>query len=527
MVPISRFRLSRRAAAAVLVSMMVLGGVTHVSPRNAAAAVHRAGSDPNTLTIGWELETSTMDPIHNPLNQDIWVFVNIYDQLVRTANDGASLTPDLATSWDISKDGLVYTFHLRKGVVFHNGQPLTSQDVKFTLDRARDPNKNPAWAWSLAAVKNIAAPDASTVVITLHHLWAPFLSDVSLFDAGVIPEAYFKKVGAAYLSSHPIGTGPYMFETWKRGQYLRLKKNSRYWAASQFPMQHVEFDLIPNANTRLLKVEAGELDVDNVLPFNQVAEVKNNPAVKVGIDRSTRIDYFIFNTKVKPFDDVNVRQAINHAIDRAAIVRAVLYGYGTPANSFIPAGAIDYDPNIPVAKYDLNLARQYLSKSSVPHGFSMTMETRAGNAAWDETAVIFKAEVAPLGIKVDIKPLDPTTESQNETVGKYHFTEEYWTNDIPDPDELVTWSVNYNPGSWNFFTWYNNPQAARLSSQAEQVNDPATRQRLYFQIQQIWARDMWLPALYYSPFINAIAPNVQGFHQNPLGYFVLQGVHKT
>jgi peptide/nickel transport system substrate-binding protein len=486
-----------------------------------------AASDPTTLTVGWTTETKTLDPVNNPQNPDIWVMVNIYDQLIRTGNDGTTLNPDLATSWNISNGGTVYTFHLRKGVVFQNGAPLTAADVKFCLDRARNPKES--WSWTLAAIKSVAAPNPSTVVVTLLHPWAPFLSDVSLFDAGIYPMAYFKAKGASYMSSHPIGTGPYMFDTWKRGQYLRLTKNPHYWMASQFPMQHIAFYLIPDDNTRLLKVEAGELDVDNVLPQNQVAAVKNNPAVQVVIDRSTETEYLTPNTLVKPFGDINVRQAINHAIDRAAIVKAVLYGYGTPANSFMPKGAIDYDPNIPVPTYSLSLARQYLSKSSVPHGFSMTMEVPDGNKEWTETAQILQSELAALHIKVNIKLEDPTTLFQNQQANppKYNFTENLWTNDIPDPDELVAFSANYALGSWNFFTWYNNPAVSALSHQAEQSNDNATRQRLYYQIQQMWSQDVWFMSLYYVPFINAVSSNVHGFHESPLGYFVFSGVHKS
>jgi len=523
MISVRKIRAARPLAAALLLSTLVLGSA-RVVPAGVQAAVSHA-SDPNTLTIGWDTETKTLDPVNNPQNPDIWVDVNIYDMLIRTGNDGKSLTPDLATSWNISKDGTVYTFHLRPGVKFHDGTTLTAADVKFCLDRARDPKQ--AWSWTLAAIKKVEAPNSSTVVVTLTHPWAPFLSDVSLFDAGIYPMAYFQKHGASYMSSHPIGTGPYMFEKWVRGQYLRLKKNPNYFMAGKFPMQHVEFDLIPDANTRLLKVEAGELDVDNVLPHNQISAAKSNPAVQVVIDPSTETEYLDFNTRVKPFGDVNVRQAINHAIDRAALIRAVLYGIGTPANSFIPKGAIDHDPNIPVPTYDLKLAKQYLSKSSVPHGFSMTMEVAAGNKEYEQTAQVFQNEMAALGIKVTLNPMDPTTLFNNQNVGKYHFTETLWTNDIPDPDELVAFTCNYASGSWNFLTWYNNPKVTALSHQAEQSNDSATRQRLYYQIQEIWAHDVWIIALYYVPFVNAVSSHVHGFHENPLGYFNLQGVTKS
>jgi len=524
MTRLRRSSFSRWTLAAALLSALTLGGALHATPDRAQAA-HGAATDMSTLSIGWAIETKTLDPVNKPQNPDIWVVVNIYDQLVRVGNNGATLQPDLATSWDIANGGKVYTFHLRPGVVFQNGQPLTAADVKFCLDRARDPNQ--LWSWTLAAVQSVDAPNASTVRVTLKHPWAPFLSDIALFDTGVYPAAYYKKVGVSYMSSHPIGTGPYALQEWKRGQYLRLVKNARYFMASQFPMQHVEYDLIPNDNTRLLKVEAGELDVDNVLPYNQIAALQRNQAAAAVLDPSTQTNYLAFNTHVAPFNDVKVRQAMSHAIDRASIVKAILYGYGSPANSFLPRGAIDYNASIPVPAYDLNLAKRLLAQSSRPHGFNMTMEIPSGNSISNEIAVVFKSEVAALGINVTIKPVDPTTLFNDQQVGKYNFTTTGWTNDIPDPDELVSFAIDYSQGAKSFYTFYNNPAISNLSHQAEQSNDSATRQRLYYQIQQVWAQDVPFLALYYSPFVNAVSSHVQGFHETPLGYFALQGVHKS
>lgn len=521
MIPNRRMVSTRRVLAALLFSALAVGGAVHAAPSH----VQAASTSANTLTLGWAVETKTLDPVNNPQNPDIWVMTAIYDQLIRVGNDGKTLTPDLATSWNVSKGGTVYTFHLRPGVVFQNGQKLTAADVKFCLDRARDPKES--WSWTLSAIKSVAAPNDSTVVVTLKYPWAPFPSDVSLFDAGIYPMSYFKKVGASYMTAHPIGTGPYAFDTWKRGQYLRLKKNPHYWAASQYPMQYVEYDLIPDDNTRLLKVEAGELDVDNVLPPNQVTAAQNNSAVQVVIDPSTETQYFVPNLKIAPFGDVKVREAISHAIDRASFVKSVLYGHGSVANSFMPKGAIDYDASLPAPTYDLALAKKLLSESSVPHGFKMTFYVGTGDSIGNEEAQIFQSDVAPLGIKVTITPLDPTTLFHQQQVGKISFTNNLWTNDIPDPDELVTFAASYASGSWNFFTWYNNPQVSALSKQAERTNDNATRQRNYYQIQQIWSRDQWFYALYYTPFINAVNSKVHGFHENPLGYFEFQGVTKS
>jgi peptide/nickel transport system substrate-binding protein len=528
----------KRLGALTALAALALGGALPTLDHT-----HAAGpTTSNTLTIGWNLETKNLAPTDTGVsNSDIWVDVNIYDQLIRVGPDGGTLLPDLATRWDMSKDGLTYTFHLRPNVIFQNGARLTASDVAFCLNRARQPSQ--IWSWTLAAIKSVTAPDPSTVVIRLAHPWAPLLSDVSMFDTGVYPQAYFLQHGStdaarnSYLAQHPVGTGPYMLDAWVTGQYLRLKKNPSYWAAARYPMQYVEFDLIVNDNTRLLQVEARDLDVDNTLPFNQIDAARSSPGVQVQIDTSTEIRYFLFNTRAAPFGDVKVREAINHIIDRAAMAKAVTGGYGKPANSFIPAGALDYDPNLPVPSYDPVLARKLLSESSVPHGFTMTMETYAGDSISNEQAVIFQGEAAQIGIKVNIQPVDPTTLLSNGEMDcppgtkglcpKYHFGDSLWTSDIPDPDELVTFAVDFTQGCHAYCTWYDNPTLIKLSHEAEQISDPATRQKLYFQIQQIWSQENHIIALYDVPYVNAVSARLHGFGENPLGYFNLEGVTKS
>ncbi len=513
----------RWLGAGILLATLALGGMAPKEMR-----VHAADAGPtasNTLNIGWAFEAKTVDPAGYTNNSEIWTLVNFFDQLLSIAPDGKTIRPDLATSWDVSKNGKVYTFHLRPNVLFHDGTTLTAADVKFSLDRARDPKQD--WSWTLSAIKGITTPDPSTVVVSLTHPWAPLLSDLALFDTGIYPEAYFKKVGANVMASHPIGTGPYMLQEWKRGQYVLFKKNPNYFDAAKYPMQYIKYLTIPNDNTRFLQVETGALDVDNVLPYNLIAQGQSNTAVDVQINPSTETNYFVLNDSIKPFDDLKVRQALSHAIDRAAMVKAILYGHGTVANSFLPAGAIDYDASIPTPTYDLTLAKKLLSQSSVPHGFTMTMEVYSGNTIYNEEAQIFQSEVAPLGVKVNLVQVDPNTLNGLRNAGKHHAIQSLWTNDIPDPDEIVSFAVDPAIGGHSFYTWYNNPQMASLSRQAEQTNDSATRQNLYYKIQELWAQDQPFFALYYNPFVNAVNKKVHGFSENPLGYFNLQGVTKS
>lgn len=487
------------------------------------ATLHKSAS--NTLSIGWAIETKTLDPAGHTENPDIWVQVNMFDRLVDVAKDGKTIEPDLATTWSSSENGKVYTFKLRKGIKFHDGSPVTAQDVVFCVNRARQSAR--LWAWTLTAVKKVTAVNKSTVRFTLKHPWGPFLSDMSLFNTGIYPKAFYKKVGESGMATKADGSGPYKLVTWKKGQYIRLQKDPNYWNAKKYPMKFVEYRLIPNDNSRMLQAKAGQLDVDNQLPFNQIDSVKSSGQAQVQINTSTRTLYIVPNHKMKQFADVNVRQAINHAIDRKGLIKAVLFGRGVPASSFMPKGALWWNPHVAVPKFDLNLAKSYMKKSKYPNGFSMTMEVPAGDSQYNAIDVILKSELAPLGIKLNLKQIDPTTGFNNQDKGDYHMTNNQWTNDITDPDELVSFAVDYSLGSKAFFTWNNDKLMGQWSRAAENTNNQAKRQQLYYKIQQRFAQQTPFFPLFYVPFVNAVANNVHGFSENPLGYFNLQGVTKS
>ncbi len=221
----------------------------------------------NTLSIGWSIETKTLDPAGNSQNPDIWVQVNIYDKLVTVAPNGNTILPDLATTWKASNGGKVYTFLLRKGIKFQDGTPITAKDVAFCINRARKPAAS--WSWTLTAVKSVTALNSNTVRFVLSTPGGRSSPMSRSSIRACTPRRTSTRSAPAAWPPIPIGSGPYKFVTWKKGQYILLQKDPNYWNAAKYPMQYVKYELIPNDNTRLLQTEAGQLDVDNVLPFNR------------------------------------------------------------------------------------------------------------------------------------------------------------------------------------------------------------------------------------------------------------------
>jgi peptide/nickel transport system substrate-binding protein len=255
-----------------------------------------------------------------------------------------------------------------------------------------------------------------------------------------------------------------------------------------------------------------------------VASLKSAPGVAMNLFNSTRTDYLAFNEKKAPFNDVHVRQAISLAIDRQAMVKAVLFGNGTPANSFMPPQVPYYQASTPGPQYNVAQAKQAMAASSVPKGFSTTLLIDSGNSDQATMASIIQSELKPVGITVKIEQLDPNTANLDQQNLNYDMTFSYWTMDIPDPDELVTFAVDPGAGSKSFFTDYDNPTVVKDAHAAEQTLSTASRQSLYDTIQDDAASDAFMAFLYYSPYAYATTSNVHGFDVTPLGNYHLENV---
>jgi peptide/nickel transport system substrate-binding protein len=294
-----------------------------------------------TLLIAREADSTTFDPIATQQNPDCWIYPNIFAGLVKANVEGTTIEPNLAESWTSSPDGLTYTFKLRPGLKFSDGSPLKASDVRFSILRARD-TKESAWNSLYTGIADVVPKDDTTVVFTLKAPSAVFLANIAMFAAVVLPEAALTKMGEEAFAQKPVVSGAFVVDEWKHGDRVILKKNPNYWNAGHVSLDRVEWIIVANDNTRILKLQAKEVDAAIILPFNRVAELQKTPGLTVHLDASTREDFLIMNEGRKPFDNVDVRKAINMALDRKAIVEAVTFGIGEVANSFISKGALYY-----------------------------------------------------------------------------------------------------------------------------------------------------------------------------------------
>jgi len=484
----------------------------------ALATVASAYADGGVLRIGRETDSTNFDPIKTILNVDIWVMNNMNAFLVRSL-DGVTLEPDLAESWEISDDGLVYTFHLRDAK-FSDGTAVTAGDVVFSLTRLRDDPESVQGAM-YQIMKSVEAVDDKTVAITLNEPSSPFLSTLAMFSAAVLPEHAVTEMGEEF-SSNPVGAGAFKLFSWERGVVVALARNDHYWEEGLPKLDGVEWYAIADDNTRILKVQAGELDAALFIPFNRVVDLEADPDIQVHLDASTRQDHLLVNHSHAPLDNKNVRKALHMAVDQNAIVDVVTFGLGTPANSYIPAGALYYNPDNPMYPYDPEKAKEMLAAEGV-EDLELDYMVSTGDKVEEQTAILVKEQLAQVGVTVNIIKVDPSQFWDELVEGNYDLTVGYWTNDIIDPDQKSTFCVGMD-GNLNYYTRYENVDVAQMVADARVELDDAKRQAIYYEIQAIAKDDVNWIDLYYSPFRNISRSYVHGFEQNPLGRVMLENV---
>jgi len=515
-VPRPRRAFAFLVAGAALAAAGLAAGLAGLSPDTGTAAAPKRGG---SITIARIEDSQSFDKTNVFQNESIWIAEQINEPLYLAANDGKTLRPWLATSFTAAKDGKTYTFKLRPGVKFSNGKAMTSADVKFSIDDARAQKKG--WGYLDGAIKNITTPNASTVVFHLKFRWAPFLADIGLFANGIIPNNFGGEKRADFYK-HPVGTGPFMWDKRVVGKSVTLKRNPNYWQKGKPYLDSVTWTYVSSDNTRELQLRGGQIQVDEFPPFNAITKLQNTNGITMRLFPSTRTDYLTINESHPPLADVHVRRALSYAIDRRAIIKSVLFGHGIPANSFMPPQVPFYDPKSPGIQYDLTKAKAEMAKSKFKDGFKVELLVGAGDQVQNTVGQILQQALKKLDIDVTFKTQDTSTAFQSIQERKYQLGFSYWTMDIADPDELVTFAVDPAGGAQQFFTGYKNPAVISLSHQAQKEPSQAKRKVLYSKIQRLAAQDAFLGFLYYSPFRWAYTSKLHGFFVQPLGNYHLE-----
>jgi len=494
--------------------------VASLAGASTAGASTAAGSPVSggTLTVDRTADIFTFDPYNTQDDRSIFTEMEIYDRLVQLGLDGKTIEPELATSWTVAPDGLSATFNLRPGVEFSNGAPLTADDVVYSLTRAAD--QKGSWGFLFSPVKTVTKVSATQIDITMSQPFAPLLPALSTFAASIYPNGSAATIGTA-----PIGTGAYEVASWQKGSKLTLVKNPHYWQSGKPYLDKVVYNVVGDDNARVLQLESGNADVLDDLPPNQVAPLKQKGMTISQVNGSALI-WVILNEAKKPLQDPNVRLALSWAMDRQTIAQDVYSGSATPAKSIMPSSTLYYSATQDPAGYNLATAAQYLKKSSVPNGFTFDVTVPSGDAESLQTAQIWQASLKKIGITLTINQLEATTAQDEYNTEKYTARIAPWTNDTPDPDELMGVALDYQPQN-GLHTSFHDDQARNLVTQGRAELDPTKRAAIYAQLQLIANQQQPFIPIVEVPRLYASAPTVKGFFPNTQGKYGFVNTWKT
>jgi peptide/nickel transport system substrate-binding protein len=469
------------------------------------------------FTFGRYQDAVTPDPVMNDSNRDIWYMQQYYSGLLRFTKD-MQIEGDLAESWDVSDDGLTYTFHLRPDLKFADGSPITPDDWLWSLNRARNP-ENGIWWFTLDAVDDMEATE-DAVVFHLSEPYVPFIYTPALFNTVVMPKDKVEAAGGweAFMQS-PIGAGPFLMTEWVKGDVMTLEKNPYYWESGKPVVDTIVLKTITDDNARVLALQAGDVDAINFVPPSRVTELDADPNIDVLQFPSTKTTYLTLNDRNAPLDDKRVRQALSMAIDRDALIKTVNFGIGQPATSFRPVGSLYYNDSLEGWPYDPEQAQSLLADAGYADGFDVSIQIIAGNEADLQLATVIKDMWSKIGVNLEIQQLEAGLWTDNYQSNNFEAMINYWTDDIPDPSQETNYAVVYET-SQSFHSGFQSDEVDQLAADALKETDPAKRKDMYWRIQEIFNDETPFIPLFHDPLLVGVRSNVKNFTQTPLGTYV-------
>ncbi|GAA2810735.1 ABC transporter substrate-binding protein [Kribbella solani] len=502
----------------------VLGGLTlFSSPLLTACAGTPAegggGGSPvrgGTLTVARAADILAVDPAHIGDNEAIWMVSNVYERLYRTSTSGTA-EPWLATAHTLSADRLTWTFTLRDGVKFADGSPMTSADVKFSIDRT---TKSKDTGWINVAIKSVAAPDPKTVVITTKS-YTDMRGVLSFYGNGIVPDKFGGRSEQEFFKK-PVGTGPFVMTSWAVGREVVLDRNEHYWQSGKPYLDKVVLTTVSNDSTRTLQLRGQQADVVESPAWSQLDELKSQNNITVQSFDSTLVYFLLLNTTTPHLSDLNVRQAISHAVDRPALIKLALFGHAQAAGSMFAPKWPGYDQTLTAPQRDVAAAKAALSKSKYPDGFELTYSIDGGDAVQSAVAQSIQTNLAEIGIKVKISQFDPTTLWSLIDEGKYEICHRKLSLDIPDTAENVPTLSDPAVGGYAKVAGYNNPAVVDLGKQSIAMSDPGKQTAAYADLQHKLNEELPYVPLYYVPWSYAMSQRVHDFEVPSTGDYHLE-----
>jgi peptide/nickel transport system substrate-binding protein len=476
------------------------------TPTSGGTVVDAIGEGFNSLNPTSVLVLGNLEP-------EMAIFDQLVEMMPASNAQESRLEPGLA-SWQLSKDDLTYTFHIRPGVKFSNGEPLTAEDVAFSLRLDALPTSSGylgAKDW-----KQVSVAGPMTVTLTLKKPELAMPETLNQPQYSIVPKRVYQSEGAAKFGLHPIGTGAFMLKSATPGfTTVTLARNPYYWRGRPY-LDGLVFNEVSSDSARILAVRSGAADIAEQIPYSQVAALKATPGVKMLIGPEWGASVVVFNRHKAPYNNVNVRKALLYATPREEIIKSVYDGLGSGANSLW--GPLHYwSSSVPKYPYDVAKAKELLKSSPVPNGFDMTLAVTGGESQGQELATILQSSYAKIGVHVTIQSLESASLYADFFAGK--------TEAVALPPE-AGWSTIYEPNAQLTF-YLNNTEAGGFSppasskvvaelEKASHTTSPTEKEKLFkeIQYQSLWQEALFLPIVNLVS-LNAARDNVRGFQVLP------------
>ena len=491
------------AAAALALSSALIG----LSAAPAAA---------KEITVGIASTFTTMDPYDAGDTLSQTAAKSMYEGLFGLDKD-MKLKNVLAEGYEVSADGLVYTVKLRKGVKFHDGTEFQADAVKANFDRVTN-KANALRRYSL--YNNIAKTevvDPYTVRITLKKPFSAFINQLAHPAGVMICPKSLEKYPGKQIAFHPCGTGPYTMAEYNPSEILHVVKNPNYWQKGLPKLDGITFKPVPENSTRVAMLRTGEAQFIFPVPPEQVKTLEGEPGIDVTVSPSIIERYVAFNTKIKPFSDPKVRQALNYAINKAALAKVAFNGFAVPATGIAPEG-VDYATQFKAWPYDPKKARELLKEAGYPNGFTTTLWSLYNHTTAQKVIQFLQQQFAQVGVKVSVLAM----ESGQRTAYLLHKPEDTklnmlyagWSSSTGELDWAVRpllATASWAPVAGNY-GYYSNPVLDKNFAEALKTTDRAKKQALYDAAQKsTWDETPWIP-LVVEQNVSAKVKNLKGFY---------------
>ncbi len=509
-----------------------------VLPTYAYADSHGVGG---TLIFGRGGDSVGLDPAFEEDGESFKVCDNIYDTLVQYKDRSTEIEPGLATRWESSKDGLTWTFYLRKGVKFHDGTPFNAEAVLFSLNRQHEKTHEfhdvgGSYIYWVATglaniVDNITAIDEFTIQITLKTAYAPFIYTIAITPFAIVSPTAVKKYKNQddTFSNNPVGTGPFKFVRWDRSDKIVLEANKNYWGGRP-KLDRVIFRSIPDNAVRLIEIQRGSIHVMEFPNPDDLQQIRDDDELSLLTQPGMNIGYLAMNLDKPPLNNQKVRLAINHAIDKKTIIEHLYQGLGTPAKNPIPPTLWSYDDSIQDYTYDPKLAKKLLTEAGYPDGFSTTLWSlpvpRPYIPDGRAMAEVIQSDLRKIGIDAKIQTYDWGTYLEKTKYGEHDMAMLGWSADLGDPDNflyvLLSKTSAEKPAA--NIAFYRSEAMQDLLEKARETTDKEKRISLYMEAQRIFHKDVpWVP-LAHAKQVLVINKKVENLNLHPLNWKYLRNV---